>query len=399
MPACSASLLCLHLLLLCGLLGGWVLSICPSVCYCSRGHRVVDCSSQGLTKLPPGLQHNIRFLNLSFNSLHGLDSQLSHYVHLRTLDLSYNRLVSLPPALPRSLWDIRAAGNHLRSLDKNDTAYHWNLKILDLSDNELERVVFINNTLPSLQALNLSHNRFWTVPTNMPHNLESIDLSHNYLVQILPGSLDRLPRLAQFYLHANRFSWLPEGVFDKLMGLEVITLGDNPWACEEEENITRLLRWAEQTRSTIFGCPCYTRPICGQTHLAKPGREWHSALFTEPPLWVNSREGHDGQSPVRTAEATTSYQVKSALFETGIYQDKRGVNDSGDHGVLVWASSTGFDSFSTHTSTTAHPQSLTKKPKVANSKSKGHRQFTETLPTVILTILVMTIYVCPGSST
>uniref|UniRef100_A0A3Q3KIH0 Uncharacterized protein n=1 Tax=Monopterus albus TaxID=43700 RepID=A0A3Q3KIH0_MONAL len=252
MPACSASLLCLHLLLLCGLLGGWVLSICPSVCYCSRGHRVVD----------------------------------------------YN---------------------------------------------ELERVVFINNTLPSLQALNLSHNRFWTVPTNMPHNLESIDLSHNYLVQILPGSLDRLPRLAQFYLHANRFSWLPEGVFDKLMGLEVITLGDNPWACEEEENITRLLRWAEQTRSTIFGCPCYTRPICGQTHLAKPGREWHSALFTEPPLWVNSREGHDGQSPVRTAEATTSYQVKSALFETGIYQDKRGVNDSGDHGVLVWASSTGFD--------------------------------------------------------
>ena len=67
MPVCSASLLCLFLLLLCGLLGGWVLSICPTVCSCSWGHRVVDCSSRGLTKLPPGLQHNIRFLNLSFN--------------------------------------------------------------------------------------------------------------------------------------------------------------------------------------------------------------------------------------------------------------------------------------------------------------------------------------------
>uniref|UniRef100_A0AAQ5YY85 LRRNT domain-containing protein n=1 Tax=Amphiprion ocellaris TaxID=80972 RepID=A0AAQ5YY85_AMPOC len=333
----------LHLFLPSGL----VLCICPSVCSCSGGHRVVDCSSRGLTKLPSGLQHNIRFLNLSFNSLQGLDGQLSHYAHLRTLDLSYNRLDSLPPALPRSLWDLRAAGNHLRTLDKNDTAYHWNLKVLDLSDNELERVVFINNTLLSLQALNLSYNRFWTVPTNIPHNLESIDLSHNYLVQILPGSLDRLPKLAQFYLHANRFSWLSEGIFDKLNGLEVITLGDNPWACEEEENIARLLRWAEQTPATVFGCPCYTRPICGKTHLATTGK--HSALFTEPPLWINSRgERYDGQSPARTADVTSSYQAKS---ENGIYQGKRGVNESEDHILFVLTSSTSFSSFSTRTST------------------------------------------------
>ncbi|XP_067362425.1 oligodendrocyte-myelin glycoprotein [Channa argus] len=391
MPACCSSVLCLLLLLLCGLLGGWVLSICPSVCSCSRGHRVVDCSSRGLTRLPPGLQHNIRFLNLSFNSLQGLDSQLSHYAHLRTLDLSYNRLESLPPALPRSLWDLRAAGNHLRSLDKNDTAYHWNLKVLDLSDNELERVVFINNTLPSLQALNLSHNRFWTVPTNMPHNLECIDLSFNYLVQILPGSLDRLPRLAQFYLHVNRFSWLLEGIFDKLTGLQIMTLGDNPWACEEEENITRLQKWAEQTRATILGCPCYTKPICGQTHLGTPGRDWHSVLFTEPPLWVHNRDvGHDGQSPARTAEVTSSYQAKSALFDTGMYQEKRGVNESGDHVVFVWTSSTSFNSFSTHTSTTTQPRSLTKKPKVSNSRNKGHGFLVKTEQSVTLTILVMT---------
>lgn len=326
----------------------------------------------------------------SSNSFEGLDSQLSHYAHLRTLDLSYNRLESMPPALPRSLWDIRAAGNHLRSLDKNDTAYHWNLKVLDLSDNELEKVVFINNTLPSLQALNLSHNRFWTVPTNMPHNLEIIDLSHNFLVQILPGSLDRLPRLVQFYLHANRFSWLSEGVFDKLTKLEVMTLGDNPWACEEEENITRLLRWAEQTRATVLGCPCYTRPICGQNHLSTPGREWHSALFTEPPFWVNSRgNGHDGRS-ARTPEVTSSYQVKSALFENGMYQDKRGVNESGDPVVFVWTSSPSFDSFSAHTSTTARTRSSPNKPKVSNSRNKGYGFLAETQKTVTLTILVMT---------
>ncbi|KAM9317848.1 oligodendrocyte-myelin glycoprotein-like [Pholidichthys leucotaenia] len=378
------------LLLTCGLLGRLVLSICPAVCTCSGGHRVVDCSSRGLTKLPPGLQHNIRTLNLSFNSLQGLDSQLSHYAHLRTLDLSYNRLENLPPALPRSLWDLRAVGNHLRTLDKNDTAYHWNLRVLDLSDNELERVVFINNTLPSLQTLNLSHNRFWTVPTNMPHNLEKIDLSHNYLVQILPGTLDRLPRMTQFYLHANRFSWLPEGIFDKLMGLDVITLGDNPWACEEEENVTKILRWAERTRATVLGCPCHTRPICGQIHLATTGREQHSALLTETPIWVDGRaEQHGGQSPARTAEATSRYQVKSAFFESGSYQDKRGVTESEDHMVLAWTSPVNLNTFSTPLSTTSQPRSATRKPKVSNSQNQGQRLVEET-QTFSMTLVVMT---------
>ncbi len=77
MPACPASGLGLLLLLLCELLGGWVLTICPSECSCSRGHRVVDCSSRGLTKLPSGLQHNIRVLNLSFNRWSSCDAILS----------------------------------------------------------------------------------------------------------------------------------------------------------------------------------------------------------------------------------------------------------------------------------------------------------------------------------
>lgn len=306
---------------------------------------------------------------------------------MRTLDLSYNRLERLPPALPKSLWDLRAAGNELRSLDKNDTAYHWNLKVLDLSDNELERVVFINNTLPSLHALNLSHNRFWTVPTNMPHKLETIDLSHNYLVQILQGSLDRLPRLARFYLHANRFSWLSEGIFDRLTGLEVMTLGDNPWACEEEENITKLTRWAEHTRAIILGCPCYTRPTCGQDHLATPGGEWHFASYTEPPLGADTRDVEYEGPHERTAEVTSGYQAKSAQIETGMYGGERGgANGTGDKMVFVWTSSTSFYSLSTHTSTTVHPRSAAKKPNVVNTRSRGHGLLTQ-IP-IALNILV-----------
>uniref|UniRef100_A0A3P9KE91 Oligodendrocyte myelin glycoprotein b n=1 Tax=Oryzias latipes TaxID=8090 RepID=A0A3P9KE91_ORYLA len=366
MPVSPAALL---VLLLCDFLGCGVLSVCPSVCSCSSGHRVVDCSSRGLTKLPPGLQHNIHFLNLSFNSMQSLDSHLSRYGHLRTLDLSFNRLVRLPSALPRSLWDVRAVGNHLHSLDKNDTAYHWNLRELDLSDNELERVVFINNTLLNLRGLNLSHNRFWTVPTNMPHNLEVIDLSHNYMVKILPGSLDRLPRLLRLYMHANRFSWLPKGIFDKLNRLEIITLGDNPWACEEEENITGLLRWSEETRTTIFGCPCYTTAICGRTHQVPTGREHSSALLTEPPLWVGRADGGYGQSPARTAAVTSKYQARPALHDTAIYRDKGGeATEPVDWELLLWTSSPGSHSPTPHTSTTARLRA-SRQPKMDGSQS------------------------------
>ncbi|XP_014070471.1 oligodendrocyte-myelin glycoprotein isoform X2 [Salmo salar] len=384
-------LACLLLLLLSGVLGGLVLSICPAVCSCSRGHRVVDCSSRHLSQLPPGLQHNIRFLNLSQNSLRGLEGQLSHYAHLRTLDLSYNLLGRFPSGLPRALWDIRAAGNQLRALDKNDTAYHWNLRVLDLSANELERVVFINNTLPSLHALNLSHNRFWTVPTNMPHNLEMVDLSHNYLVQILLGSLDRLPRLKRFYLHANRFSWVPEGVFDRLEGLELLTLGDNPWACEEEENITRLLLWAEHSHAAVLGCPCYTRPTCGQAHLATPGGEWHFASYTEPPLGADARElGRGGLPPARAAVATSGYLAKSALLEPGMHGDRGVANGSGDQTPFVFTS-TRSHGLTTRTSTTGRPHSATKKPNTGSTRSRGHGLHTQIVCSAVALNLLVTV--------
>ncbi|XP_058269105.1 oligodendrocyte-myelin glycoprotein isoform X2 [Hemibagrus wyckioides] len=301
----SASMLaCLLLLMLCTVS---VLAICPLMCSCGRGHRVVDCSGQGLVLLPNSLQHNIHFLNLSHNRLQDLDGALGHFGHLRILDISHNHLNHLPAGLPRALWDIHASANHIRHLEKNDTAFHWNLQSLDLSNNQLERVVFINNTLPSLRALNLSHNKFWTVPTNMPYNLEVVDLSHNFLLQILPGSLDRLPRLSRFYLHANRFALLSEGVFNRLESLQLLTLGDNPWACEDEENMTHLLNWVQQTPAKVLGCPCYIRPTCGEAHLST-ARTRNSASYTEPPLGADTRD----QPHVQVV--TSGYLSKSALL-------------------------------------------------------------------------------------
>ncbi|XP_076605898.1 oligodendrocyte-myelin glycoprotein-like isoform X1 [Chaetodon auriga] len=276
-------------LLLVLLLGLHVLAVCPSMCSCSRSHREVDCSWRGLRQLPDGLQHNLLSLNLSYNRFHNLDDQLTAYTHLRFLDLSHNRLSHLPAGLPRSLWHLHAASNRLQLLDKNDTVYQWNLRMLDLSNNKLERAIFINNTLINLCTLNLSHNHFWTLPTNMPANLETIDLSHNLLVKVLPGSLDRLLRLTYFYLHANRFSTLPVGVLDRTTSLRVITLGDNPWACHLYADISYLVSWTQHTSARVLGCPCHTQPVCGGM---RPGRTggWHFASYNLPPLAASAQD-------------------------------------------------------------------------------------------------------------
>ncbi|KAM4620321.1 oligodendrocyte-myelin glycoprotein-like [Polymixia lowei] len=301
-------------LLLVLLLGPRVLAVCPSVCSCSPSHREVDCSRRGLRHLPHGLQHNLRSLNLSHNRLHGLDGRLTAYAHLRVLDLSHNRLGQLPAGLPRSLWQLHASANRIRLLDKNDTAYQWNLRLLELSNNKLERAVFINNTLTNLRTLNLSHNRFWTAPTNMPTRLETADLSHNSLVQVLPGSLSRLSQLAHFYLHANRFSTLLPGALDGLLGLRVITLGDNPWACHLQANVTYLLSWIQHTPARVLGCPCHTQPLCGE---ARPGRTggWHFASYNLPPLAANAQD----LSSARPPEVSTTgwwYLSVSGLLST-----------------------------------------------------------------------------------
>ncbi|XP_041863504.1 oligodendrocyte-myelin glycoprotein [Melanotaenia boesemani] len=260
-----------------------VLAVCPSVCSCSRSHREADCSWKGLRQLPDGLQHNLRSLNLSHNRFHNLDGELTPYTHLRILDVSHNRLSWLPKELPRSLWQLHAAFNRMQLLDKNDTAYQWNLRILDLSNNKLERAIFINNTLTNLCRLNLSHNNFWTLPTNLPTHLETIDLSHNLLVKVLPGSLDRLPVLTHFYLHANRFSSLPFGVLDKLTSLRIITLSNNPWACHLYADINYLMLWSQRSSAQVLGCPCHTQPICGGVRPSRTGG-WHFASYNLPPL-------------------------------------------------------------------------------------------------------------------
>ncbi|KAM9370734.1 oligodendrocyte-myelin glycoprotein [Phaethornis superciliosus] len=265
-----------------------VLGVCPSSCTCSGNDRNVDCSGRNLTILPHGLQDNITYLNLSFNQFLDLDHQLTRFTNLRTLDISNNWLKNVPAHLPKSLWELYAINNNIKVLQKLDTAYQWNLRVLDVSRNMVERAVLINNTLSSLKFLNLSSNKLWTVPTNMPYNIETVDLSNNFLSQILPGTLLRLHHLSSLYLHNNKFTSIPDKAFDQLLQLQVVTLNNNPWACSDQQNILYLLRWVQGTAAHVVGAPCANptpTPGTGSSLLIKGMKAADKAAFpvaTEP---------------------------------------------------------------------------------------------------------------------
>lgn len=264
-----------------------VWSICPSNCTCSGNDRNVDCSGRNLTVLPQGLQDNITYLNLSFNQFVDLDHQLTRFTNLRTLDISNNWLKNVPAHLPKSLWELYAINNNIKVLQKLDTAYQWNLRVLDVSRNMVERAVLINNTLSSLKFLNLSSNKLWTVPTNMPYNIETVDLSNNFLSQILPGTLVRLQHLTSLYLHNNKFTYIPDKAFDQLFQLQVVTLYNNPWSCGDKQNIPYLLRWVQGTTASVVGAPCAN----------------HSVLWGDAPPTSAAPKGTDSGSMIQEMKA------------------------------------------------------------------------------------------------
>lgn len=284
------------------------LGICPSSCKCSGNDRNVDCSGRNLTVLPQGLQDNLTYLNLSFNQFVDLDHQLTRFTNLRTLDISNNWLKNVPAHLPKSLWELYATNNNIKVLQKLDTAYQWNLRVLDVSRNMVERAVLINNTLSSLKFLNLSSNKLWTVPTNMPYNIETVDLSNNFLSQILPGTLVRLQHLTSLYLHNNKFSYIPDKAFDQLSQLQVITLYNNPWSCGDNQTIPYVLQWVQGTAARVLGVPCAEQPWPWVSTTPAPAQP---TSLDSSPMIKGTRAGDREPEPTKVTKTHKQLKAKA----------------------------------------------------------------------------------------
>ncbi len=162
--------------------------------------RVLDLSGRGLREVPRAIfdwADTLEVLDLSRNALTDLPDDFSRLRRLRVLFCSGNPLTRLPPGLGgcASLSQVGCRVCGMREVPAESLPP--NLRWLTLTDNRLETVPSALGERPLLQKLMLAGNRLTSLPETLAGapNLELLRLSANGF-ETLPPWLTELPRLA-----------------------------------------------------------------------------------------------------------------------------------------------------------------------------------------------------------
>ncbi|XP_044764547.1 protein artichoke-like [Coccinella septempunctata] len=188
------------------------------------------------------------FLDIEY--LDGLCKNVVGVLRMRVSGNFYGIAESLFNKLPR-LEDFQ--GNDMVNLT-DVTIGTWNLKFLDLSRNNLEKVsiefmdelmslnlsrnqltddnVMMTSMRPplslKLRLLDLSNNKLTKLDTLYPFwNLKKFILNDNQITNIKPGILQRYPNLVTLNLSRNKLLNLPDGMFTGLIHLVNLDLSYN----------------------------------------------------------------------------------------------------------------------------------------------------------------------------
>ncbi|XP_075050920.1 toll-like receptor 8 [Mixophyes fleayi] len=200
-------------------------------------------SSNAFKELP-----RLHVLDLSYNSKYFIVEGVTHNFQfidnlpsLKVLNLSWNGISTLTEyeINSSSLEELRFSGNRLDIMWTKWNQHYFNifknfsnLKILDISSNELETVPekIFENLPTSLTKLYLNNNKFgfweWKTVKYFQY-LELIDLSYNRLTTIHNDMYNYTSSLQKLLLNNNLISNLPIAFLYKATGLTALDLSYN----------------------------------------------------------------------------------------------------------------------------------------------------------------------------
>ncbi|XP_064175224.1 leucine-rich repeat-containing protein 4-like [Anguilla rostrata] len=285
---------------------------CPVVCSCSNQFSKVVCTRRGLTRVPPGIPSNTRYLNLMENGIELIQADTFRHLHhlerlqlgrnsirqievgafngltsLNTLELFDNRLTVVPSGAFEYLSKLRELwlrNNPIESIPSYAFNRVPSLMRLDLG--ELRKLEYISDGafegLYNLKYLNLGMCNIREMPILSPLvGLEELEISENHFPEIKPGcfrglrslkklwimnsqialiernAFDDATALVELNLAHNNLSSLPHDLFAPLRYLVELHLHHNPWTCDCE--VVWLSWWLREYIPTNSTC-------CGRCH-------------------------------------------------------------------------------------------------------------------------------------
>ncbi len=187
----------------------------------------LDLSGRSLEELPEsiGLLSGLVVLNLAGNKLTSLPESVANLKMLNNLDIRRNRFTVLPELLSSlNLRSLNASGNKISDISVLKGCR--DLRVLDLSSNDLASVEGMLSTQSELRTLNLSGNFIKEMDSAFGAlvHLERLNLSANVLTRI-PKSVEVMRELVEINLSDNRISAIDEAFF--YLSLETVDLSSN----------------------------------------------------------------------------------------------------------------------------------------------------------------------------
>ncbi|KAG5830511.1 hypothetical protein ANANG_G00311430 [Anguilla anguilla] len=232
--------------------------VCPVVCSCSNQFSKVVCTRRGLTRVPPGIPSNTRYLNLMENGIELIQADTFRHLHhlerlqlgrnsirqievgafngltsLNTLELFDNRLTVVPSGAFEYLSKLRELwlrNNPIESIPSYAFNRVPSLMRLDLG--ELRKLEYISDGafegLYNLKYLNLGLCNIREMPILSPLvGLEELEISENHFPEIKPGCFRGLRSLKKLWIMNSQIALIERNAFDDVTALVELNLAHN----------------------------------------------------------------------------------------------------------------------------------------------------------------------------